>query len=324
MRAHQFEKFKDHDISASGHHHAVIIDAARGIYSVAKSRSGPHHPLHVKKITSTGTGAISFCEDNTCREVKDSAHRGGHVSYECSHIRSVPHAVPGVETVLDPAKLDELVTSRYITKERASQTKALQEDAQTKSLPFLVLIPPPPNENQSYLFLSVHSKKKKYWSMLSRSVISFNRKTKTTICSCSGQYRPCVHKSACKWYLYQECPDLLRHYDEADDEAEVSDHEREGGSEEVDTTETQLMGYPPKDQASLQRQYSYVAEYKRYPPKVDIKDEAILQQLPIRLIPREINCQACDGRLSEPQMVTDKGKIVLRDRIIEGKLCCLV
>ena len=191
---------KVHDkktISKSRHHNTVLVDGNKGLYCSSKNLSGRAVPIHVIKKTS-GKEPLVFCENLTCIYEKQTAERGGNVSYECDHVKSIEHAIAGKVIDLDIAVLDQLVESGFISSSRKALVLDLKASSSNSDSPFVVEVPNLPDASSRYLNLSVYSSVQRYWSRIDRTIVTVDLKSHLVSCRCSADKRCCTHKAVAK------------------------------------------------------------------------------------------------------------------------------
>lgn len=154
-------KRKKDEINENRHHFTVLVDPDRGTFCSAINLSGPPHPVHVIKRTS-GSLQDSFCDNNTCIDMKETARRGGNPAFECHHVRSTTYAVKGKPIALNEESLNKIETEKFMTKERCNQLKKYIETTNDGS-PFLVELPSPNLQSDRFIYLSIATGQKRYW-----------------------------------------------------------------------------------------------------------------------------------------------------------------
>ena len=70
-------------------HKGVCFDEKNGFYLIAKGTQGNRYPCHVQ-INSSSPNQISNCENDDCRNTKDTASRSHIAVCQCSHIQIAP------------------------------------------------------------------------------------------------------------------------------------------------------------------------------------------------------------------------------------------
>lgn len=289
---------KNDDINQTRHHHTVMVDICNGVFASSKNISGPFNPVHVAKITS-GPGAGIFCEDNKCIEAQQIAKRGRNYSFECPHARSSHYAIQQYEEVLNTVSLEKMVDEKILTQDQGHMVQQLQHQAALEHVPFLVFLRNQ-HSTSKCLFFSVYADRRRYWSLLKRTIVTFDTVKKTLSCRCSSGKRTCSHKTATKWHLYQE--HMLT--------SEINDI---SDSEE---NESENIIHNNEDEQIERRKLDYIGRHKRYPvtkgteiPQLDDLKE---------IIPSEKVCVQCKEKLTRVVLVNRHGKAVLKNKVIHG------
>ena len=78
-------------IDQNCYHHTVLVDKTKGVFCSAINLTGTSYSIHVIKRTA-GNTKESFCEHQQCVDIKKMAKRGGNLSFECPHVRSILYA----------------------------------------------------------------------------------------------------------------------------------------------------------------------------------------------------------------------------------------
>lgn len=295
------------DINQNRHHHTVNIDKNKGIYVSSKNLRGPFSPVHLKKIT-TGLDAGIFCKNLQCIQAQEAAARGKNLSFECSHARSTPYAKVSVHTILTELSLNEMVRAKIITSEKSLAVQQLKEEAESEGSPLVVFIPLSETSTSNTIYWSVYSKHIRYWSRLKRTIVSYSKTDNTIRCSCCRVKRTCLHKIVARWYLFQEMPELLS--SSKDDECDNGEYI----NLEIENCDDLLSQVSNDD--NNDKTLAYLLQYKKYPAVIDMSE--ILEPAE-KIIPSETNCLSCTSTLSQPNLVTRNGKIVMKNRMIKGK-----
>jgi hypothetical protein len=306
------------DINLERHHHSVLIDASNGIYSSAVCLRGLATPIHVQKKTS-GVENESVCEHKSCIDAKATAQRGGHMAFECDHLRSIPYARPGRTVDMQTQSLQRMRDDGLITQTRYESLLSHRAKAETKRCPLVVYLPPDDLSSSRYMYLSVFTGAVRYWSRLERTVVTYDTDQNNLMCKCSINKRYCVHKAVGKWYIFQEMPHLY------------STSTEEPGSDEEETTalpespaekESAGVSYPC-DKRSFPQMLNYAKSEKAIPAVVPQVIDTIYSRpdfLPDKEIePSEVECNHCHGPLCK-ELVSRRSKILLLQSTIKGKL----
>lgn len=256
----------------------------------------------MRKITS-GSNAGTFCENTACIQLQDAARRGGNFSYECRHVASASYAVAGSPGSLTVDTLDTMQKSKLISEERRKQVDKLIEKACSATVPLLVDVPLPGSSSQRYCHMSIFAGTVRHWSRMGRTIVTYDRKEKKLTCRCSSSRQHCVHKTVGKCYLFQEKPDIIAQYLNADtgsDDGFSGDHH---SSDDEETKAPSSMGI------SLE----YIMTQKMYPEvldKSDIEYPARDASGIIALYPAEKYCHSCKSLLGEAFCINKLGRLV--------------
>lgn len=250
MKNHlKIHKKKKDEINENRHHFTALVDPERGIFCSAINLSGPPHPVHAIKRT-IGVLQDSFCDNNTCIDMKDTARRGGNPAFECSHVRSTAYAVKGKSIDLGGESLNRMQTENFMSKERCDQLRKYMETTNDGS-PFLVELPSPNLQSDRYIYLSIATGQKRYWCKTGRTVVTIDKQQKSFSCQCSKQSKYCSHKAVGKWFACQEVPHLMsscQTREQRDEESSNSDPNQLRIFEYIFTTK--------KSQKSYQKRYA--------------------------------------------------------------------
>ena len=141
---------------------------------------------------------------------------------------------------------------------------------------------------------------------LGRTVVSVTAEG-TVRCDCTRikQSRWCTHKTLVLWYLKQNHENLLLTLKEKEYDNVIDEDTLETGGER--------LWYPPVDKEQLSKLVSYIHTFKRIPCIC----KATFSGKTTAFEPEETVC-VCGGPLTESYLVTNKAKVVLRDRILTG------
>ncbi len=321
-------KASPRQITEGHHHHTVIVDKQRGIYSATINMKGPSVPLHVQKVTQ-GASCVSFCEKTSCMQASGVAHRGGNISYECPHVKSVVYAVPGITPTLSDKSLTAMEEAKIITQDAARRAKTLCEEALSSSIPPVVCLPNPPYTSDRYIYLSVSSRKTRYWSRLKRTIVTFDKLQKCMVCRCCTKRVTCVHKTLAKWHFFQEQSDVLSNSVGLNSIEQLSSESDNNGEVEEDTAcqeatiDSTDKSYPPSG-TTLEKLILYLHKHKEY---VDLQSDQYspeeefhlwADQRSVSLHPTETHCIYCNEPLTSSQRITCQGTIVTTFKIIKG------
>ncbi|XP_052106603.1 uncharacterized protein LOC127739070 [Mytilus californianus] len=191
-----------------------------------------------------------------------------------------------------------MVEEKILTQDQGHMVQQLQEQAVSEHFPFLVFLRNP-NSVSKYLFFSVYAERRRYWSKLKRTIVTFDTVKKTLSCRCSSGKRTCAHKTAIKWYLFQEHKDML-----TSELTDLSDEEND--SENVRLTQEVTQ--------NEKRKLDYIQRHKRYPVTKSI-DIPHLNDI-TEIIPSEKTCVQCRDKLTRVVLVNRHGKAVLKNKVI--------
>lgn len=176
-------------------HYSTVISPAEGIFCVLINKRGPGNPIHVvKRTTGESDACISFCENLSCIDLKDTAVRGQNVAFECAHLQSIATAVPGRKIDLQLASLQDMVENHLLTSARYDELKSWHENIDSES-PLIVQIPSHPVHSQRYIYLSVFTGLQRHWSRIGRTIVTVDTNLNTITCKCSKTKRYCLHKA---------------------------------------------------------------------------------------------------------------------------------
>ncbi|XP_062600986.1 uncharacterized protein LOC134262628 [Saccostrea cucullata] len=305
---------KKDEITENRHNFTVLVDSERGIFCSAINLSGPPHPVHVIKRTrnlsgpphpvhvikrTSGVHQDSFCDNNTCIDMKDTASRGGNPAFECPHVRSTSYAVKGKSIDLREESLTKIQKENFMTKERCDQLRRFMETTNDES-PFLVELPSPNLQSDRYIYLSIVTGQKRYWCKTGRTVVTIDKQQKSFTCQCSEQSKYCIHKAVGKWFASQEVQHLMSSCQTPEQPDEESSN----------SNQNQL------------RIFEYIFATKKIPELIpkEVYEETSQQNDLIgsssrKLYPSEDMCHRCNGGLAS-ELAKHKSKIVHLNKII--------
>ena len=92
---------------------------------------------------------------------------------------------------------------------------------------------------------------------------------------------------------------------------------------EQDGSQWEEGNYPPRDKG-VERMLKYITANKKLPAEIpqaliqQSRDAHVLNDYPRHLIPKETKCTECDCMLSDPVLITSKGRILSANSVIEG------
>lgn len=274
----KIHKKKKYEINENRHPFTALVDPERGMFCSAINLSRPPHPVHVIKRT-IGVLQDSFCDNNTCIDMKDTIRRGGNPAFECSHVRST---VKGKSIDLGGESLNRMHTENFMSKERCDQLRKYMETTNDRS-PFLVELPSPNLQSDIYIYLSIATGQKRYWCKTGRTVVTIDKEQKSFPCQCSEQSKHCSHKAVGKRFACQEVPYPMS-----------SCQTREQRIEESSNSDPNQL-----------RIFEYIFTTKNIPeiiPKEVCKEtnqqDNWLGSSNRKLYPTEDTCHRCNGRLA--------------------------
>lgn len=203
LKSHKRTHTRTHSyITEARHHRTVIISAKEGIFCASKNLKGPSYPVHIIKKTTDDSS--SFCDNQSCIQLKNTANRGNNISYECPHLLSTPYAVPGKPIRLKEESLLKMKEENFITEQRYDQLFNFK-NTETNS-PLVVEIPSFESSSDRFIYLSIYTGTTHYWSKIGRTVVTFDKDNNIYNCKCSPSKRYCLHKAVTKWVIFQENP----------------------------------------------------------------------------------------------------------------------
>ena len=298
-------KKKVTDIDQNRYHHTVLVDETKGVFCSTINLTGTSYPIHVIKRTA-GNTKESFCEHQQCVDMKETAKRGGNLSFECPHVRSVLYASRGKAIELQASKLLQMRDSKFVTEERHDELLNLLESNSGNDSPLLVQIPSMENHSSRFMYLSVKTNTQRYWSRIGRVIVAYDTLQNTFTCKCSASKRYCIHKAVGKWCVYQEMPECFS--------------SEAGGSIVTDcNTEESVPEITKESNVAIE----YLRNNKKIP--VDIPKQVIpLYKQSVfkstkKIIPKEMECHQCSGPLAT-EITSQRSKIVTMTMMIRGKL----
>lgn len=322
---HHIKTHEKKQITAARHNFSVRIDPNQGIYCSAKSIKGRFIPVHLIKKTS-GTSPYLFCEELTCIEKKQTAERGGNISFECEHIRSAEFAVPGTRVELNTDVLNCLVESGFISENRATQILTLRDNCLSHNCAFVVEIPNPPESSSRFIYLSVYSGTQRYWSRIDRTIVCIDTDKNVVSCKCSKTKIYCSHKALAKWYLKQERPQFFQtsqtsileeigfDNDESGQYAEIDDEDGDDVAVDESAKDTEELESITGDTISTDPVLSYTMR-KRIPVDVTVVSNVRVHEV----IPEEKRCHLCNDHLTRV-LSSKAGKLVTMSGVVTGNI----
>ncbi|XP_028675016.2 uncharacterized protein LOC114664887 [Erpetoichthys calabaricus] len=133
---------------------SVCIDSRRGIFAVAKTSTGPRHPIYVQKCT-WGAKHVVICELEKCKRASEFSQRSGFMGFECFHLRSLAFspvtAMPDI--TLQEEVLTRMIQAKRFGKETMKTCLHRKQMAETQQTPLSKEISL--GEEKSQIYLSV-------------------------------------------------------------------------------------------------------------------------------------------------------------------------
>ena len=250
----------------------------------------------------------------------DCAERSNLKTFECPHIQSLSYCPPAkqLQSPLSEEVLQKMVEEKWFGQNKKEMCLARQRDAVAAGTPLscLVNVSGPPSKR----YLSVFEPTVAYYSRLGRVMVSFDCKKITWHCPCASPRQSCIHKYVAKWHLFETEQALFRRtkcYE--GDKGAMHFTEDMAGAEQEDGVE-----YPPTGK-TLEKMVKDLFRHKKL-PEVLPPNAVHTTSFPSALIPPETFCRHCPEptMLSEPSLITSKGKIVTITDVIEGRFLCIV
>ncbi|KAK0135142.1 HMG domain-containing protein 3 [Merluccius polli] len=291
-------------VSKERHLACQCIDPKNGVFAVEKSFHGPATPIHVIKKTWGPTQKI-VCELNQCQLNAEFAVRSRILPFECHHLRSLSYC-PRSESkvpVLSEESLVEMVQNKWFGEERKASLIQRQKEA----------------DAEAKYHISVYEPKVSYYSRLQRTIIAYDSKKNSWHCPCAKPKQSCEHPAIGKWHLFETKRYLFRRLKSTDSEGTLPPQL----TSEQDGSQREEGNYPPRDKG-VERMLKYIAANKKLPAEIpqaliqQSRDAHVLNGYPRHLIPKETRCMECDCMLSDPVLITSKGRILSANSVIEG------
>ena len=277
------------------------------------------HPyIHVIKKSWGPTQKI-VCELNQCQLNAEFAVRSRILPFECHHLRSLSYC-PRSESkvpVLSEESLVLMVQNKWFGEERKASLIQRQKEADAEGVPLsleLTIGGPPAKYH-----ISVYEPKVSYYSRLQRTIVAYDSKKNSWHCPCAKPKQACKHKAIGKWHLFQTKRHLFRRLKSTDSEGTLPPQL----TSEQDGSQREEGNYPPRDKG-VERMLKYIAANKKLPAEIpqaliqQSRDAHVLNGYPRHLIPKETRCTECDCMLSDPVLITSKGRILSANSVIEG------
>ena len=293
------------------------IDLKNGVFAVEKTFSGPATPIHVVKNTWGPTQKM-MCEVDQCQLNADFAVRCGMLPFECQHLQSLlycPRADNAPVTLSEEA-LVTMVHNKWFGEERKASLMQRQHMAGVEGVPLSVLLTV--GGPSTKFHISVYEPKVSYYSRLGRVVTAYDSKRNSWHCPCAKARQSCTHKAIGKWHLFDTKRHLFGRVKSTDLEETLP------LKHTTDASQTKEEIYPPSEKV-VERMLSYLTANKKLPAELprDVvqlsRDAYMLNSFPKHLIPKEARCKECDDILSDPILITAKGRILTSVGIVEGQ-----
>lgn len=294
------------------HHHTVVINRSEGVFCSSVNLRGPSYPVHLIKKTATESPE-SFCENQNCIELKETAKRGGNMSYECSHLLSTPYATPAIVVNLSDDVLHQMRNEKFISQERFDTLYDFKQAVCQH--PMVARIPPAEEGNDRYVHYSIHTGTARYWSKTGRTIVTFDKIKNAFTCRCSPSRRYCDHKAIAKWCIFQEMPEVVSSMKLAAD----GDHEEElGNTEDGKCLEEDSVTNKTFEKLNHMAGLDYIIS-NRIPADISNLSKTRNIALPsdFELCPLETRCHLCNGNLKQ-ELRSRNAKIVLLTEVIRS------
>ncbi|XP_058614543.1 uncharacterized protein LOC131529049 [Onychostoma macrolepis] len=301
------------DVTEDRHLPSQCIDPVSGIYAVEKSFRRPCSVIHVQKKTS-GPHPVVTCEMDECIANVEFATRSGFQHFECIHLKSLqfcpwPSRIP---VVLDEDVLVDMIAANVFGEQTKTTCVATKAAANAAGVPLSVELTIGGPSTKKYI--SVYEPKVSYYSRLGRVIASYDSARNTWHCPCAKPRRSCLHKNIARWHLFQLHRQLFV--------SSPSDIPAQGLAQEHACQESTRLEYPPSGEGLKQMVY-YLMKNKTLPaelPQKYITGSMTINDIPKHLVPKETVCSECMGNvvLSEPVLITSKGKLITYTGIVEG------
>ncbi|XP_073671205.1 uncharacterized protein [Paramisgurnus dabryanus] len=295
------------DVTENRHLPSQCIDPVSGIYAVEKSFYRPCSVIHVQKKTS-GSHPVVVCETDECSTNADLATRSGFQHFECIHLKSLqfcpwPNMTP---VVLEEDVLLDMIAANVFGEQAKKICIDAKLSASAAGVPLSVEVTIGGPSSKKYI--SIYESKVSYYSRLGRVIASYDSTRNTWHCPCAKPRRSCLHKNIAKWHLFQVHRELF---------TSPIDQPTQGLAQEHAFQE-----YPPSGEG-LKKMVYYLMKNKTLPaelPQKYVTGSISISDIPRHLVPKETVCAECTGNvvLSEPVLITSKGKCITYTGIVEG------
>ncbi|XP_067285677.1 uncharacterized protein [Pseudorasbora parva] len=304
---------KSCDVTENRHLSSQCIDPVKGIYAVEKSFQRPCSVIHVQKKTS-GPHPVVTCETDECSSNVEFASRSGFQHFECIHLKSLQFCPWPNRTsvVLEEDVLVDMVAAHVFGEQTKTTCLATKAAANVAGVPLSVEVTIGGPSTKKYI--SVYEPKVSYYSRLGRVIASYDSIRNTWHCPCAKPRRSCLHKNIARWHVFQLHRELF--------ESSPNDRPAQDLAQENACPESARLEYPPSGEG-LKRMVHYLMKNKSLPvelPKKYTTSSMTISEIPKHLVPKETVCTECTGNvvLSEPLLITSKGKLITYTGIVEG------
>lgn len=197
------------EVVPSALYEGACVDKQNGVYLISETRTGVQHPIHVQKLIRGNAPAMIYCESKECLVERTIKGMSGEPTWECPHLLSANRLVASEEVVLDEEGLNQLVTEQRISEETKKDCLLRKRDCEGRGVE-LVSAMTPKHGTDRWIFVSVWTGYRKWYSPLRRVVITFDKTKFKLVCRCSGSSRiGCAHKPIAKWFLRTVYQDLF-------------------------------------------------------------------------------------------------------------------
>ena len=308
LRKHSERSNEFNDIKS---HPGICVDTKNGIFLISKTLRGVRHPLHVQYKVSTNNQSL-ICTDSMCSSVNRMAGISNDTSYSCVHLKSAPFAEKFLrQEDINDSILDAMVkTYNILSENRKNEIINLHEKAiqNSSSLIFKWKIDTL-SESERYVFYSVYTGEKHYYSKLERVVVTHDIDTDKWLCRCSESRINCIHRLIAKCYLQQ---------------TQMKDNFT------IITSDTKEDTYSSREPNNKSRpaisDTKTIENYAEYLSKKEIPVEIPQEVLRIdtstitEIIPSETECHLCNSQTLLLQLVNNNAEMITRNISKKGIL----
>ncbi|XP_071359017.1 uncharacterized protein [Trachinotus anak] len=310
---------KHKDITAASHLQSDCIDPENGVYTVHKSFHNDSIPLHVQNKVWGENQHVS-CESTECQVNMELAWNSGLKANKCIHLKSITYCTSFASSPeLQEQTLSEMVNSKWFGEDIKKICLGRQKLAKDNHIPLSGHSKT--GTPQSKKYISIYEPTVSSYSKLGRVMVSYNTKSNSWFCPCSRTKRSCPHKYIAKWHLFQTHPELFSQVQRTEEEEYQSTVTSTGDKDSDDKADLGNIPYPPKDDQKMKAMVQYILKFKRLPAVLPehFRLPSVKNQYPRHLIPEEMTCQHCPGKvpLSDPVLITHKAKILTNSCIVQ-------